>query len=170
MRALLGWLLLLSCFGLFGYWQLQAERGPQAEAGADAALARTISEREGTWRTLTIGRPSGASPLAIEGLLPPEGDSPLQLPVVEWTSQDDPTPQPPPIPEPPPGPADFEYTVPEGRVLSKICEEFYGTGRTPVPQRVAEYNDMGSPDELKAGQVLQLPAWERLFPEGRERP
>ena len=170
MRALLGWLLLLGCCGLIGLWQLQAERGPQAEVGANAPLASTISEREGTWRTLTLGRPSGASPLEIEGLLPPEGDTTPPLPDVDWTADDD-LATPPPKPSPPiVEPADFEYTVPKGRVLSKICEEFYGTGRAPVPQRVAEYNQMGSPDELRAGQLLKLPSWERLFPDGRERP
>jgi nucleoid-associated protein YgaU len=169
-RALLGWLLLLSCCGLVGLWQLRAERGLLAEVGADVPRASTISEREGTWRTLTLGRPSGASPLEVEGLLPPEGDSTPPLPDVDWTAPDDQAEPPSVDPQPFVAPADFEYTVPKGRVLSKICEEFYGTGRAPVPQRVAEYNQMGSPDELSAGQVLKLPAWERLFPDGRERP
>lgn len=170
MRALVGWLLLLGCCAALGYWQLQSEQESRAGEGAEVVVEGSTSLREATWRTLTIGRPSGAAPQDIEGLMPVgEGGAPA-LGDVDWTDLDDPAPVPEPLPEPVVAPADFEYTVPKGRVLSKICEEFYGTGRAPVPQRVAEYNDMGSPDELSAGQVLRLPAWERLFPEGRERP
>jgi len=60
--------------------------------------------------------------------------------------------------------------VPRGAVLSRICQDYYGSGRPPIPQRVAEYNGLASPDDLREGQVLRLPEWETLFPEGRERP
>ena len=54
-------------------------------------------------------------------------------------------------------------------MLSKICEEFYGSGRDPIPARVAEHNGLASPDALRAGTTLKLPEWEVLFP-GKPRP
>lgn len=167
MRGPLGWFLVLACCGLFGYLQTRSNRN--LRAGAEDQTAPTIAEREGTWRTLTVGRPSGAEPINLEGWFPieeepHEGLVPGNLEVQPAPVNDGQTP--PPVQRP----ADFEYSVPRGRVLSKICEEFYGTGRAPVPQRVAEYNQLASPDAVRAGQKLLLPAWEILFPEGRERP
>lgn len=158
MRALLAWLLLLTLCGLYGYQRSSEPRGVRAGEPAQAHEG-SVAGRETTWRRITVGRPSGAAPVEI------------------WSPAQDRRPAPPePAVEvaPPPGaappPPEHEYTVPEGRVLSKICEQFYRTGRPPVPQRLAEYNGLGSPDDLRAGQVLKLPAWEVLFPEGRERP
>ena len=165
MRALLGWLTLLALCGLYGYLQTREGRTVQAEEAPAGPVARTLAEREATWHALRVGRPSGAEPIELQELAPPAielEDTPLiEDPgsgIVDTT------------PAPPPPPPVHEYTVPKGRVLSKICEQFYETGRPPVPQRLAEYNGLGSPDELRAGFVLKLPAWEVLFPEGRERP
>lgn len=56
----------------------------------------------------------------------------------------------------------FEVTVRPGQVLSRICEDFYGTGRPPLPALVARYNGLADEHSLRAGQNLQLPPRERL--------
>ena len=170
MRALLGWFLVLACCGLFGYLQLREGSGLHAGAEGAGTSGTTIEEREGAWRKVTIGRPSGAPPLDLEEWLP-EDDQALYDPSGEGALDEGPEQdgQGREAPPQPPQPATaFEYKVPKGRVLSKICEEFYGTGRSPVPERVAEFNRMESPDDLRAGQTLHLPAWEVLFPNDLE--
>lgn len=164
MRTLLWWLLLLCLCAIAGLVQVRWRRGVEVERRELRTVPTTIEEREQGWARITVGEPSGAEPVRVEVWWPE--------PAAEEGPGAPPSPPPgtPPSPggssDPPPGyrPADFVYTVPRGRVLSKICEEFYGTGRPPLPQRVAEYNHMASPDELKEGQVLRLPAWSILFP------
>ncbi|HIG12589.1 MAG: hypothetical protein ABGY71_13260 [bacterium] len=166
MRALVGWLLALLLLGSFGYWRSRAASSGAPEISPQDA---GIEERESTWRTLTIGRPSRAAPLDTSSWSPP----PEPSAATELAQE-----QPKDLADPREAagsratePAsDFEYRVPAGAVLSKICEEFYGTGRAPVPARVAEYNQLAGPDSLAAGALLRLPAWEALFPEGRQRP
>ncbi len=165
MRALLAWLLILALCGAFGYLQTRDGRGLQAGGEVPASL----EQREGTWRKLTIGRPSGAEPLDLELWLP-EPEWPVEQPLPQPEGEQLSGAQPSPGARAPQVAQDFVYEVPAGRVLSKICEEFYGTGRAPIPEFVATYNGMSSPDALRAGQTLLLPAWEVLFPGGRERP
>jgi len=161
LRTLLWWLLLLCLFALAGLVQIRWRKGVHAERQELRATPATLEEREQGWARITIGEPSGAEPVQIE-LWYPEPEEAAEPPVPPGG---DPGPGPPEGPPPGYRPADFVYTVPRGRVLSKICEDFYGTGRPPIPQRVAEYNGMASPDELKENQVLHLPAWEVLFGE-----
>ena len=156
-------LLLLCLCALAGLVQIRWRKGVKAERQELRATPTTLEEREQGWARITIGEPSGAEPVQIELWYPEPEEGPDAEPGAG-------PPSPPGTPEgPPPGyrPADFVYTVPRGRVLSKICEDFYGTSRPPISQRVAEYNGMSSPDELKENQVLHLPAWEVLFAEER---
>lgn len=169
MRTIVGLLLLLGlCAGAW-QWQTRWSDGVRAERETLRNTPSGLREREESWGEVVIGRPSGAPPADIEIPLdvdvePPESDLPF---LFEDEEEDIPrnVPPPPPVRE-----QDFDYVVPGGRVLSKICEEFYGSGRPPIPERVAEYNGMPSPDALREGQTIKLPAWERLFPDGRERP
>lgn len=163
MRALLGWLLLLTLCALAGYLQRRWSRSIRADRRELESAPVTLQEREESWGEITIGRPSGAEPIDLEGLIPPpdreEEESGQGLKSGGTPAGDELS--------PPLGyrPADFLYTVPEGRVLSKICEDFYGTSRPPLPARVAEYNGLASPDALRAGRELRLPPKEVLFPE-----
>ena len=162
MRTLVGWLFLIALCGLAGY--LQSRWSDSVRAERERLRTPTgLQEREESWGRFLIGQPSGAEPIELEL---PELEAPqpaAQLPGTE-----------PALPEGPGAQEQapvtvFEYVVPEGRVLSKICEDFYDSGRSPIPERVAEYNGMRSPDALRAGQTLLLPPWEVLLPD-REQP
>ena len=155
MRVLLGWLLLVGLFGLAGFVQHRFSSDARLER------ARLIAERRagsGAFETsgqarLLIGRLSGAEP--IERPAPPpgaaqgsnsgptagrDGGHPADgSPPADWT---------PPV---------YELTVQRGQVLSRICEDFYGSGKAPIPQLVATYNGLEDPDSVRAGQTLQLP-------------
>ncbi len=61
----------------------------------------------------------------------------------------------------------YELTITGGDVLSRICENFYGTGRPPLPQRVADYNGLKDEHSLRAGHKLRLPPREVLDQLGR---
>lgn len=167
MRALFGWTLLLLLCGLAGYLQNRWSKSVRAEREELRSMPSSVEGREASWGSMRVGRPSGAE--AMELPKPPsqreergdeEAEEPGHGPVADA-----------PFPEPEDlRPADFEYVVPSGRVLSKICEDFYQSGRPPIPERVATYNGLKSPDDLRAGFLLKLPPWEVLFPDGEERP
>jgi len=61
-------------------------------------------------------------------------------------------------------PAEFVYSVKSGDVLSVICSDYYGSRRGPfanlaqLVDAVAAYNDLASPDALRAGKTIRLPA------------
>lgn len=167
MRALFGWLILLSLCALAGFLQNRWSKNVRAEQENLRSIPTDLRGREESWGEIRIGRPSGAVPVELpprtvetEESQPPTADSggsrtaPPLVPVE------------PEIQRAP----DFEYVVPEGRVLSKICEDFYESGRPPIPERVAKYNGLASSDSLRAGFLLRLPPWEVLFPDGEERP
>lgn len=170
MRALVGWLFLIALCGLAWYLQGRWSDSVRAERDRLRAVPTDLFEREESWGRVIVGRPSGAEPVELPAIeLAPEGDggegdAPAS-PFLD-VSGDEPRGLGPLVS---PVPTVFEYVVPEGRVLSKICQDFYDSGRSPIPERVAEYNGMRSPDELRAGQKLLLPDWEVLFP-GREHP
>ncbi len=161
MRALIGLLLLLGLCLLAGFLQDRWSESVRAERESLRSFPTDLDGREAGWGTLRIGRPSGAEPIELPSSQP--------APVVEWVEEEEAASDPLQSPEdwrPP----DFEYVVPEGRVLSKICEDFYDSGRQPIPQRVATYNGLDSPNSLRAGFLLRLPPWEVLFPDGEQRP
>lgn len=172
MRSIVGLLLLLGLCAAAWQWQTSWSDGVRAERETLRNTPGGLREREESWGELRVGRPSGAAPIALEGVDVPddpgvEGDEELPFLRPPAPGPDDGGGgAPPPVPDDAP----FEYVVPGGRVLSKICEEFYGSGRPPIPDRVAEFNGMSSPDDLREGQTLRLPDWSVLFPDGRERP
>ena len=166
MRAFLGWLLLLALCGLAWFLQSRWTKGIRAEREAELSSPTDFQGREESWSRVTIGRPSGAEPIDLTNILPENWER-----VIEGSAGGE---EPLPVDEGEQANTyrapDFVYTVPEGRVLSKICVDFYNSGRPPIPQRVAEYNGLANPDGLRAGFQLRLPPWEVLFPDGRERP
>jgi hypothetical protein len=176
---LLGWLLLFGVCALAWTWQVSWSDEVRAARDSLRESPAGLRERERSWGRVVIGRPSGSEPLVEFPAPSPEEEettrssarAPFLTPPApgEVTTDDgenavrlDPSPA--------PSPTEFEYVVPRGRVLSKICQDYYGSGRPPIPERVAAHNGLTSPDDLREGQVLRLPAWEVLFPEGRERP
>jgi hypothetical protein len=170
----LGLLALLALFGAASYWQgTWTESVREERQSLRDELPPDRQEREAGWGNITIGRPSGAAPVDLPEPAPVDEQEQDRRPFLTKTMPGAPGGPPgashEPAAEMSPPPADFEYKVPEGRVLSKICEEFYGSGRDPIPGTVATYNGLSSPDQLRAGQVLKLPDWNVLFP-GKARP
>lgn len=172
MRALAAWLLLLGLCGAAGYAQYRWTSGVRAARESLRSVPTDLESREESWGELRLGRPSGAEPVEV----PPLRDEGLEEPAASGRLAAEA-----PLEELSPAergvepedwrPPDFEYLVPEGRVLSKICEDFYGSGRPPIPGRVATYNGLASPDSLRAGFLLRLPPKEVLLPEeSGERP
>jgi hypothetical protein len=165
-RALVGWLFLIGLCGLAWYLQSRWSERVRAERETLRSAPTDLRGREQTWGELRIGRPSGAAPIDLpdSAMDPFPGESFGAPPPGQegWDAEAIPGSE-------PPTPIVFEYVVPKGRVLSKICEDFYDSGRSPIPERVAEYNGLRSPDELRAGFKLLLPTWEELFPD-LERP
>lgn len=162
MRAFFGWLGLLALCGAAWFWQSQWTHGVREERDSLRGAPGSFEEREQSWGTITIGRPSGAAPIELDDLPPDPGPGGGEQDPVPFLVN--PGTQPGTDPPSPAG-GDFEYVVPRGRVLSKICEDFYGSGRAPIPERVATYNGLKSPDAIREGLVLKLPAWVVLFPE-----
>ncbi|MFT7485214.1 MAG: hypothetical protein ACI9F9_001061 [Candidatus Paceibacteria bacterium] len=166
MRSLLGLLVLLALCGGAWYWQAEWTDRVRSERESRLGAPSTLAGREASWGKIHIGRPSGAEPLELEqpvmvhGFNEDQANAP-ELPSLfgsEVHAGDGPT-------LAPQVPKDFEYIVPAGRVLSQICEDFYGSGRSPIPEQVATYNGLKSPDSLRAGFELRLPEWDKLFPE-----
>lgn len=161
MRALIGLLVLGTLFIMAASWQkrmtsrLHDDRAQRYNVADDSA-----ANQEG-WSRLILGRPSGAEPLIV-----PEP----QPPAASYVRQPAAAAPPAPVEEPEPTPPqrfrkDQIYTVQPGEVLSRICQEHYTVRPLPtLIERVATYNDLSSPDELRAGDELLLPDPAVLFP------
>jgi hypothetical protein len=169
-----GWLLLFGVCALAWTWQVRWSDGVRAARESLRSTPAGLHEREASWGRITVGRPSGSEPLVD---FPPAEvpEDPAPRPATGGGAPSPfltPREETPGVAEPPAPPVweDAEYVVPRGAVLSRICQDYYGSGRPPIPERVAQYNGLDSPDDLREGQVLRLPEWEALFPEGRERP
>ena len=174
MGKVIGWLLLFGLCALAWAWQGSWSDAIRAERDSLRRTPAGLEERERSWGRVTIGRPSGSEPLvelprATEAAPPPAGDAPPEPFLRRPTAPAEPAPAS-PEEDATEWAADAEYIVPRGQVLSKLCQDYYGSGRPPIPERLAEYNGLKSPDDVREGQVLRLPEWEVLFPEGRERP
>lgn len=178
MRTVFGLLALLALFGAASYWQGAWTRSQHERRESMREVPGNLAEREASWGRLVIGNPSGADPVQLPQHVAVEnGGADSDLPFLFPPEQTDNSGESTPAesggrveaPNTPQVPGDFEYLVPEGRVLSKICEEFYGSGRDPIPARVAAHNGLASPDELRAGVLLKLPDWSVLFP-GKQKP
>lgn len=164
MRALLGLLLLLLAFAAAALWQGGRLERLRARAGPPRG---TTSEVPDDGRVhLVLGRPSGAPPLLATSGAGDE-DQGLDPPLVTTgRSGKKISPEragrPPDAPAAVTSPQVFELRVRPGQTLSVICEEFYGTSRGGIVDRVAHWNGLTSPDRLRAGSVLELPPWESL--------
>jgi len=147
-RALLGVLLLGGLFLLAATWQ----RGQTARLRAERSQRYGVPAAGGSlrdgWSTLVLGGASGAPPLAR-----PEAPGPA-------AEEPPPEEDEPPIPYQP----DYRYEVQPGDVLGTICKLHYGTARLRLVRAVARYNELPSPDAIRAGQVLLLPDPELLDP------
>jgi len=154
-RVLFGWLLL---FGLVAAaaWATALWR-VRARERSHALTVELAPDAPGSPARVLIGAPSGAEPLG--GPQPPRS---VPSRIFEDHA---------PIPErstPPPAPKIFELEVRGGSTLSKICQDFYTQSDRPplseVVDKVAGWNELASPDDLRVGQTLQLPPLEQLFP------
>jgi LysM repeat protein len=146
-RTLLGWLLLFGLAALAGLgtarWRADARtRGESLTKVQD-------DEKPGVPARVLIGQYSGAAPLRVEEVV-----SPIAPVVLHEESA--------------PPPAPLMVTVHPGSTLSKLCQEYYvEVGRPPlskVVDAVALWNGLANPNDLRAGQVLELPPLSSLFP------
>ena len=157
MRTLLGWLILFGLAALAG-WGTARWR---AEARAKGESATKVSDDElpGVPARVLIGAPSGAAPIQRDE---PAVRDALTVGLEEELREPD---QAPPFPI---TPAPVRLSVRPGSTLSGLCQEFYSdTDRPPLTQvveAVARWNGLASPNDLRAGQVLELPPISSLFP------
>ncbi|MAF65078.1 MAG: hypothetical protein CMJ84_05385 [Planctomycetes bacterium] len=174
MRVLSGWFVLFALFALAGV----VHRGWTRELHRERIELRTgegSGPPSGRARVV-IGRPAGTEPLAswpAPIARAEQGNAPAPAradrgagagPLIE-SAFDEPGGAPLAAqPILPPWTPVFEVTVRPGQVLSQICEDFYGTGRPPLPALVARYNGLTDEHSLRAGQSLELPPKEQLEP------
>lgn len=156
MRVLLGWLILFGLAAVAGlgtaYWRAHARERSDSVTSVQAADALGVPA------VITFGAPSGASPISLP-------EDPRSIPLLRAPDPTDPEPRSDPTPR---QPEPFELKVRPGNVLSKICQDFY-TERghrslSAITERVAAWNGLSSANDLKAGQIIQLPTLEQLFP------
>lgn len=156
MRFLLLLLLLVGAMAAAGLWQERWTRA--ARAHRDRLLGRAAVADPGPRRArLVLGRPSGNPPHDVpwgppRPLPTPPADDRVEAgsaPAARSGSGEY---------APAPWEPVFEVEVRPGKVLSVLCQEFYGTARPSVVQRVAEWNGLKSPDQLRVGQRIELPA------------
>jgi len=155
-RILLGWLLLFGLAASAG-WGVSRWR---AAAGARGESLTRVSEQEGlpgVPAKILVGGPSGAEPVQVR--------EPVLAEPVASPPRSEPAPSPAPVA---PAPQIVELTVRPGSNLSTLCQEFYSAPDRPplsdVITAVARWNDLASPNDLRAGQVLELPPLSSLFP------
>ena len=163
MRVLLGWFCLFALCGLAALIHGRSTEGWRRERAARrAGEAPALALCDPLAARIVVGRPSGAAPITPSRPSAGPSAAPSASASPPGSGADagadagaD-------------GPADgwealvFELTVREGQVLSRICEDFYGTGRPPLPARVAAYNGLRDEHSLRAGHSLRLPPREVL--------
>ncbi len=159
MRTLLGWLILFGLAALAGWGT--AHWRAQARTQGESVTKVSEDELPGVPARILIGAPSGAAPIQREA------PTPADLPLVNFEEElrgADQAPSPPVTP----APASVLLTVRPGSTLSGLCQEFYAdTDRPPLTQlveAVSRWNGLASPNDLRAGQVLELPPLSSLFP------
>ena len=157
MRALIGLVVLGTLFVMAASWQsrmtseLRKDRSRRYNVADDSATGQ-----EG-WSRLILGRPSGVDPLLIPE---PQGPAASFSPQLAPPSA---------APEPAPAPRfrpDRVHRVQANEVLGKICQEHYEVRPlAAVVDRIAKYNDLDSPNDIREGQELRLPDPDFLFRE-----
>jgi len=149
MRLVLILCTLACAFALAAMWQEQklAELRRGRELASRVAAGIVVETPSGALPAgkgvVIIGRPSGADPIPLPQapvVLPEEGVPP----------------------EPESELADFVMEVRSGQTLSGIAHAVYGTAPSGLVRRLAEYNGLANPNQLRAGQRLSLPPRERL--------
>jgi hypothetical protein len=159
-RVLLGWLFL---FGLaaFAGWGTANWRAHARERG-DAITRVQKPEAPGIPATVLIGGPSTTgttNPTASSPRQPAPASTEPNRPLAPKAQEPRPNPRP---------PAPFELKVRPGSSLSRICQDFYDEPNRPpltqVVEAVARWNHLASPNDLRAGELLELPTLELLFP------
>ncbi len=157
MRFLLPLLLLVGLMAAASAWQGHWTDGMRRQR--DVLLGRAAPVQVSTPTRVVIGRPSGQAPFDVPWERPSQAPPPAASPASPGAHE---PPRASGTEQVPPASAPwepvFEIEVRPGKVLSVLCQEFYGTSRPVVVQRVAEWNRLASPDHLKAGQLLELPA------------
>ena len=147
MRLVLILCTLACAFALAAMWQDQklAELRRERELASRVAAGVVVETPSGALPAgkgvVIIGRPSGADPIPMpDEMLPQEGTPP----------------------QPESELADFVMEVRSGQTLSGIAHAFYHTAPSGLVRRLAEYNGLANPNQLRAGQRLSLPPRERL--------
>lgn len=169
MRILLGLAALALLFLLAGEWQRRTVRDlggdrPPGNTTHAAERAAGLTELGEGWSMLLVGAPSGAEPWTgtpgqpdgVPGGAPPTTPGSMdsgQVEVVSWEAWEELESR---------AIADFEREVQSGESLSRIAELFYESAAPDLVERLAEYNGIEDPDQLRAGHVLFLPSREKL--------
>ncbi len=158
MRIAIGIGALFALFGLAALWQHWIEgqlAREQALAVAAAGRVAAVDDPD-PWSTVLVGRASGADPLepAVERSARPAA-APAGVAVQS-------APATAPAPATLGYPADFVLRVQDGQRLWTVCEAHYGRATPALVELVARYNRLASPDRLRVGQTLHLPAREKL--------
>lgn len=177
MRILIGIACLVLVFGISSLWHRSEMDDFRAQAGLggqSVVKAAEVRNHPAGWGEVIVGSPSQAEPIYVapspprtraRRLTPPDqlgsvneeasnsgslSDSSAAELSTEGGLQ---------------APADWELVVGSGDVLSRIVRVHYGRVSPELEQRLAEYNGLSSPDKLKVGQTLYLPAEELLLDE-----
>jgi len=165
-RLLFGALLLGALFLAATLWQRHWTSAARAEREARISRIGPESGRESDrtaragfgegWSRVVIGRPGASeaylAPVRAEDLEPARAEPvPGAVPV---TPQSQPT-----------NALKHEVVrIQSGQNLSTICRDRYGSARLELVEAVARFNRLASPDHVRAGAELELPALEVLLP------
>jgi len=178
MRALLGLLFLGTLFVMAASWQSRTTRS-QHDARANQYNRSSDASFDEGWSNLLVGRHSGGEPIQVPegygdlgaggqvvGNMPGggRGAAPLTRPGGDRPAPGS-SPGPSPGPSTPRIPPDRVYVVQNGDVLGSICQKHYERPPHQLVDLVAEYNDLSSPNAIREGLELRLPAEVVFFPE-----
>ena len=177
MRILIGIACLALVFGISSLWhrsEMSSFRAQAGFGGEPVVRAAEVRNHPAGWGEVIVGSPSEAEPIYVAPppapararRLTPPGQRPAaddeasasetwsETSTTEFSSKSVVR-----------APADWELVVGKGDVLSRIVRVHYGRVSPELEQRLAEYNGLSSPDKLKVGQTLYLPAEELLLGE-----
>ncbi len=146
MRALIGLCVLGGLFLIATTLQTGRSRAMRREREQLHGLGDPASD----WSLLVLGSISGAEPIP-EAEPAPSSEVEAEPP---WTATGG-------TPGDPSTPTryapDYRYQLQGGDTLSVICKRHYGTARVALVEAVAHYNDLSSPDAVRAGSSILLP-------------
>jgi len=171
-RILLGALILVALFLGAATWQRRFSETARNERDASLGTpSHAVDAPAEGWSVVTVGRPGGGDPFGAPAPTPTRAPDSAQPAGTSAAPAPKSAPAPGQVaPSPPastPAPAaagSTEWIVEPGQSLSRICSTRYGTARPEVVDAVARHNGLSSPDLVREGQRLDLPAIERLLP------